>query len=401
MKAISGTRTLSTRNFFLVAPDGMRVKGPDGEIAPVEDLGEPASRWRSIVARSYEFPDDVPYIALTIQGKTYDLFVDADAEPTLDCPDLPACLEPYGDAALAFETKLPTLVLPGPPGSRDVGEYLSDWTVSVRSGDGMEQGRLSAAELSPESLVGGRVRLHLEDLIPGRDVGRWHLRVNGPLGRSAEFILDLLPDMDFQVDEHPGVAGPNLAVSTVDITTRDGISVLEEGDFVEPPPGGWRLYDRNRNGKIPFTVRDIATGRETTATIRLAVAQWRWAGLGLESPGENTPLRFGLDDLASTKATVLLARVPPSYDVELRLVQRPGRLLQSRRARAKQQNHARFAVGEFLDTFATAPLRAMTSSCSSSLHLESQLGAQPRSPRSIPQLLLKRYPPHIWGIRHC
>lgn len=349
-KAISGTRTLSTRSFFLVAPAGACVQGADGEIGPVEDLGEPASRWRSIVARHFELPDGLSHINLSAGRAQHQVFVDADAEPVLDCPDVPAYLEPYGETALAFETNLPSVILPGPPGHRDAADYLASWTVSVRSDDGTERGRMSAAELSPELLPGGRVRLHLEDLIPGRDVGRWHVRVNGPLGRSAEFILDLLPAMEFQVDEHPGVAGPDLAVSTVDITTRDGISVLEEGDFVEPRPDGWRLYDRNRNGRIPFTVRDTATGRETMAAIRLNVAQWRWVGRGLEQQEDNTALRFNIDDLESGSAGVLLARVPPKYDVELRLVQRPGRILQRLRARAKQKNLARFSISEFLDT---------------------------------------------------
>ncbi|MCL6646110.1 MAG: hypothetical protein K6U88_14300, partial [Dehalococcoidia bacterium] len=350
LKAIGGTRTLSTRNFLLVAPDGMRVAGPHGEIAPVEELGEPLSRWRSIVARYFELPDDVPSIKLSMGAKQYEIFVDADAEPVLDCPALPDYLEPYGDAALAFETNLPSVILPGPPGHRDAADYLASWTVSVRSDDGTKRGRMSAAELFAEPLPGGRVRLHLEDLIPGRDVGRWHVRVNGPLGRSGEFTLALLPAMEFEVNEYPGTAGPDLAVATVDVTTREGIRVLEEGDLVEPRPDGWRLYDRNRNGRIPFKVRDTATGRETTATIRLNVAQWRWVGRGLTHPDDNTPHRFNIDDLALTNAQVLLVRVPPSYDVELRLVQPPGRILQRQRARARQRNLAKFATSEFLDT---------------------------------------------------
>src|SRR5690606_20685808 len=100
-------------------------------------------------------------------------------------------------------------------------------------------------------------------------------------GRGLTSRLSLLPAMNFEVKEAFGVAGPELPLSSVFVTTRDGIRVTEEGDSAAPTLNGWVLHDRNHNGRIPFTVSDARTGRETHALIQLGTVQWRWTGAGL------------------------------------------------------------------------------------------------------------------------
>lgn len=342
---------LGGARWYLIAPIGAQVFADGQIIVAREHLGEPLGSWPGLVVAYYEAPMGTERVEVRTGGASVGFrLVVQPADARLDAPELPAFLSATSDGVLAFESKLPTVVLPpAPPDSGDQ-DYLARWSARVSSDDGEGQERRPASALSPELLPDGSYRLRLEELIPGNDVGEWTVEVTGPLGRGFTSRVSLLPAMDFEVKEALGVAGPELPLSSVFITTRDGIRVTEEGDSASPTSNGWVLHDRNHNGRIPFTVTDARTGRETHALIRLSTVQWRWTGAGLVESRANTPERFSLDAIAPGRAPRLLASHPGAGALHLRLIGPAGAVLQEEVQRPQSGRGAVFAVSPFLTT---------------------------------------------------
>ncbi|MCC6959789.1 MAG: hypothetical protein IT301_08080 [Dehalococcoidia bacterium] len=345
---------LSGARWYLVAPVGAEVVADGQALAPREHLGEPLGGWSGLVVGYYEAPAGTQRVEVRIGGSSVGFrLVEQPPNARLEVPELPAFLAATSDGVLAFESELPTVILPPAPPESDAEEYLARWSARVSSDDGAEgQEHQPASALSPERLPDGSYRLRLEELIPGVDVGEWTVEVAGPLGRGFTSRLSLLPAMGFKVEEAQGVAGPELPLSSVFVTTRDGIRVTEEADSASPTSNGWVLHDRNRNGRIPFTVTDTRTGRETHAVIQLGTVQWRWTGVGLVQGGANTPERFSIDALAPGSAPRLLASNPGEAALHLRLIGPAGAVLQEEVQRPLPGRGAVFALSPFLTTAA-------------------------------------------------
>jgi hypothetical protein len=345
---LSGTR------WYLVAPVGHEVFADGGILVPREHLGEPLGSWTGLVAAYYEAPPGTERVEVRTGGTSVGFrLVVQPTDAHLDVPAVPAFLAATSDGLLAFESKLPTVILPAAPPDSEAEDYLARWSARVSADDVAGQEWQPVSTLSPEMLPDRSYRLRLEDLIPGVDVGEWTVEVAGPLGRGFTSRLSLLPAMNFEVKEATGVAGPELPLSSVFVTTRDGIRVTEEGDSASPTSSGWVLHDRNHNGRIPFTVRDARTGRETHALIRLGTVQWRWTGAGLAESRANTPERFSLDALEPGSAPRLLASNPGVASLHLRLIGPAGAVLQEEVQRPQSGHGAVFALSPFLTTAAT------------------------------------------------
>ena len=73
---------------------------------------------------------------------------------------------------------------------------------------------------------------------------------------------------------HRAAAAPRAVMVEVDAS----LEVLEQKDRAERDGTLWVLEDRNRNGRIPFNVRDPRSGREVSAVVVLPTVRWRWRG---------------------------------------------------------------------------------------------------------------------------
>lgn len=345
---LSGTR------WYVIAPTDHKVFADDQALVPREQLGAPLGSWTGLVVAYYEAPPGTERVEVRTGGTSVGFrLVVQPTDARLDVPEVPAFLAATSGGILAFETKLPTVILPPAPPESEAEEYLARWSARVSSDDGAGQEHQPASALSPERLPDGSYRLGLEKLIPGADVGEWTIEVAGPLGRGFTSHLSLLPAMTFDVNDVPGIAGPELPVSSVFVTTRDGIRVTEEGDAATPKSDGWVLHDRNRNGRIPFTVTDTRTGRQTHALIQLGTVQWRWTGVGLVQGGANTPERLSIDALAPGSALRLLASNPGEAALHLRLIGPAGAVLQEKVERPLPGRGAVFEISQFLTTAAS------------------------------------------------
>lgn len=353
-RAAGSSEFLRGTRWYLVAPVSHEVFADGQVLVPRELLGEPLGSWTGLVVAYYEAPLGTERVEVRTGGTSVGFrLVVQPTDAQLDVPEVPAYLAATSGGVLAFESKLPTVILPPAPPDSDAEDYLARWSARVSGDDVAGQERQPVSTLSPELLPDGSYRLRLDELIPGVDVGEWTVDVAGPLGRGFTSRLSLLPAMSFEVNEASGVAGPELPLSSVFVTTRDGIRVTEEGDSASLTSGGWVLHDRNRNGRIPFTVTDARTGRETHALIRLGTVQWRWIGAGMVESPANTPERFSLDALELGSAPRLLASNPGGAALHLRLIGPAGAVLQEEVQRPQSGHGAVFALSPFLTTAAT------------------------------------------------
>jgi hypothetical protein len=340
-------------------PESSEITASGGPGRLVERLGQPLGAWGGFVVEQYEAPGAAS-LTVSMDGQlNHYRMVSEPQGARLVVPEVPPWLAAANDAAVAFEHRLPVVVLPPAPDDAAPGTYLQRWRLSLRSSATGEVEERSADLLAPSMLDSREFAVKLEDLVPGPDVGDWDLDVIGPLGRGLSARLSLLPEMEFDVDERPGVAGPQLEPSRVFVKTRDGIHVLEEADSATPARDGWLLHDLNRNGRIPFTVQDARTGREATAVIRLSTVQWRWIGAASAPQEANLPQRFALDDVQPGSGVRLLASNPGRFGLRLTLVDSAGRSLQSNEAWPTAGRGAAFEVHPFLTT-ATASAAVST-----------------------------------------
>lgn len=360
LRAVGSSGYLTGTGWYVVTTADA-VLTADGEpLDPREELGEPLGAWTGLVVQYYKAPG-AKELRLHAGGYscTYRLVVER-PDARIEAPALPPFLASHSDGVLAFESELPTVVLPAAPDGADERAYLSRWSVHLTSHSGAAGERREVTELAPERLADGTFRLRLEELVPGPDIGDWDLDVAGPLGRGLNTGLSLLPDMEFDVTERPGVAGPELRPSRVFVQTRDGIRVLEDGDAATPAVGGWMLHDRNRNGRIPFTVEDTRTRREATAMITLGTVQWRWLDPGAPAFEPNAAERFSLDAMRPGSAPRLLASNPGDASLLLRLVNPAGRSLQTEFGRQPPGRGATFELAPFLTTAQKAPASSLS-----------------------------------------
>ncbi len=343
--------------WYILAPKTAEFLADQQAIQPSEDLGPPLGAWPDIAASYVEVPKGTQVLTVQVGPRPIQYRLeDAPAAAKLETPELSPHLAPAGHDVLATEAQLPTIILP--PLSASPGLADKDrWQIRARADDGTDSGWRSPDELQPSVEADGSVRLRLEPLIPGVDVGTWDITVRGPIGRGLSVRLSLLPEMNLNVEEVTGVAGPELPEARVIVMTGDHIRVLEHGDVAEVCPQGWVLRDRNRNGRIPFSVRDSRTGREAAAIIQLPVVEWRWVGRDVAGQ-PNTEERFSLQALEARTAPQLLASHPQGAKVRLRLVEPGGRVLQELLAFAGPKKGAVFHLVDFL---ATAQEAAATS----------------------------------------
>lgn len=352
-RAVGGSGFLTGTRWYVIAPANAELLADGVPLLPRERLGEPLGAWPGLLADYYEAPGAQVLEVKAGTSTARFRLVEERADARLDMPRLPALLVSNSDGFLAFETNLPTVILPPAPEGGEESEYLARWLVRATADTAGSGEQLYATALSPERLTDGSYRLHLEDLIPGPDVGSWRLDVSGPLGRGFTAHLSLLPDMTFEADERPGIAGPELEPAQVFVRTRDGIRVLEE-DTAVPAAGGWVLHDRNRNGRIPFTVEDTRTGRQASAMIQLRTVQWRWHGAGAPGAEQNTAARLSLDAIEPGASTRLLASNPGTGSLRLRLIDGAGTALQEAYQRPAAGRGTSFDLAPFLTTAAVA-----------------------------------------------
>ncbi|GIV04328.1 MAG: hypothetical protein KatS3mg015_3158 [Fimbriimonadales bacterium] len=328
-RRLADQRYLTDSSFYLLVPSAATVRRGGDFLSPVADFGEPSGVWPGFAVRLYAMDSATPELEFTANTKTVVLRrMEQGARAVLDVPPPPPYLDPLSEGRLAFESRLPTIILPPPQTSMSNGEYLKRWDVRAICDDTPSEWR-TAAELNPEVRQDGAVVLRLEPLIPGPDVGEWEVEVRGPMGRGVRERLVLLPDISFDVPEaFTGVAGPSLPVARVLAHTREGIEVLEEGDARAPAADGWELLDRNRNGRIPFRVHDSRTGRQAHAVLKLPVVQWRWVGHGADGLEANAPLRLVVEKIGATTAPRLRVHNPTGRPVRLCLLGPRGAVLQ-------------------------------------------------------------------------
>lgn len=354
-RAMGSSGFLTGSRWYVTAPTGAELIADGQALPPREHLGEPLGGWTGLEVSYYEASPATQRLEVRTSGSTFALrVVEQQPDARLEVPTLPAFLAANSEGVLAFESNLPTVILPPAPHGSEAEGYLSRWSARASADSEVTHERQPATALSPERLPDGTYRLHLEDLIPDVDVGDWTIEVTGPLGRGFASRISLLPPMTFEVDETPGVAGPELPAARVFVATRDGIRVVEEEDTATAAPDGWVLHDRNHNGRIPFTVRDSRTGRDTNALIQLGTVQWRWTGSGVTESRENIPERFSLDALDPASAPRLLASNPGTAALRLRLVDPAGRTLQEDVQRPLSRRGATFSLSSFLTTASTA-----------------------------------------------
>ena len=350
-RAMGASGFLTNSKWYVIAPTGSAFFADGQPLLPRESLGEPLGTWPGLVAEYYEAPNTKEVRVEAGGSNCQYRLVEELPGARLEAPVLQSSLAAISTGVLAFESDLPTIVLPAPPEGGDETEYLTLWSVRLTSDSGSSDERRPASALSPEQLVDGSYRLHLEDLVPGPDVGDWNLEVTGPLGRGFTTRLSLLPEMTFEVlpeGAGMGIAGPELGLASVLVRTRDGIRVLEEEDSAAPAEGGWMLQDRNHNGRIPFTVRDSGTERETSALIRLETVQWRWLVAGALACAQNAAERFSLDAIEPGASIRLLASNPGDASLHLRLVDGAGALVQEELQQPSTGRGASFELGRFL-----------------------------------------------------
>lgn len=272
----------------------------DGDLRYVERMGAPAGWWGDFTVDHVCLSGGT---SITIGGATYQVAGQRPRASLVGTGTLPSYLTPLDDAVLAFESALPQVFIAQ---SRE-GEsrsFLSVWQLSVRNEFG------EAAASSPEELGARFDRgrqgwlVPIEELIPREDVGAWELGVAGPIGQDFAARLHLLPDMTFHVPPDPSFAGKGFPVRRASVETPAHIEVLEERDEARRSDGGWVLEDRNRNGRIPFTVRDPRSGRETSAGLLLPTVRWRWA-VGERRAQFGEPVALSVSDLRQDPEPIL------------------------------------------------------------------------------------------------
>lgn len=354
-RLVGASGYLPNGSWYVVTPEGSELFADHERLLPRESLGEPLGVWQRLTVEYYEA---FAAAELTVidpgGGKHVYRLIDERSDAELQVPALPQFLAPVADGMLAFESDLPTILLP-PSDGQDEAAYLKRWSVRLQSDSGAEEVRRNALDLEREQRPNGSFLLRIEELVPGPDVGDWVLEVQGPLGRGFVARLSLLPAMEFQISDRPGIAGPELAPSSVFVATRDGIRVLESEDVASPALSGWVLHDRNRNGRIPFTVEDTRTGRETSGLIRLNTVQWRWLIPGTPATPENTPHRISLDLMDPQAPPRLLASNPGPNALRLRLLDPVAGGLQEELLRPRDGRGATFSLASFLTTAGAAP----------------------------------------------
>ncbi len=348
-QVVGSNRVVPGVGWYILAPKAAEFFADQQAIQPSEDLGPPLGTWPDIAASYVEVPKGTQVLTVRVGPRAIQYRLeDAPAAAQLDVPELSPPLAPAGHDVLAIETRLPTILLPPLGPSPGLAEK-DRWQIRALADDGTDSGWRSPDELQPSVEPDGSVRLRLEPLIPGVDVGTWDITVRGPIGRGLSARLSLLPEMNLHVEEVTGVAGPELPEARVIVMTGDHIRVLEQGDVAEVCPQGWVLRDRNRNGRIPFSVRDSRTGREAAATIQLPVVEWRWVGRDVAGQ-PNMAEQFSLQALEARTAPQLFASHPQGARVRLRLVDPGGRVLQERLSFAGPKRGAVFHLVEFLAT---------------------------------------------------
>lgn len=287
----------------------------DGERVEMEAPRTPSGAWGRMVAEGLGVAGGS---YLRIGGRAFTL-VREPPRARLAPGTLPPFLRAVDDGVLAFEQALPDVLLP--PGRNAEGDAEADlwrWRLSVRSGEASFTA--SPAELKARyHAAEGNWRVPLADLIPNEDVGTWDLEVAGPLGQSHQTRLHLLPAMEFIGADTPAIAGANTAPRQVLVATDGDLEVLEDCDLATREGDGWLLEDRNRNGRLPFTIRDPRSGRTTSAVISLPTVHWRWRDQGV-AKAEHRILTRATSELLELDRWTLEVEAPPGLRLEVHLI---------------------------------------------------------------------------------
>jgi len=265
----------------------------------------------------------------------------------LSRPEVPGYLAPVEEAVLAFEDHLPEVLIPatGPDGAA-----LRYWQIAVRNAAGEEAARSPrelGAVFDPEQK---HWRVPLQELIPREDVGRWELEATGPLGQGFQATLHLLPRMTFEVPRTLAIAGNSAAPRAVLVSADARLEVLEQQDRAEQDGTCWLLEDRNRNGRIPFNVRDPRSGREVSAVVVLPTVRWRWRR-DVPRPYQRVLTR-SVDDLLSSDWN-LEVEGPGAASLSLTL-RESGASAPSQREEFARPFPARLSPARFADTLAAS-----------------------------------------------
>lgn len=349
-RVLADQRYLSGSDWYIVMPASAAIVLAGGaELRAKEDLGEPFGAWPDLTVRRFVVEQSVDELVLVAGREEFRLRrIQQPKAAYLDTPELPPYLAPMTDAVLAFESRLPTVVLPPRSGAGAHEGLPESWVARTWSDRESPHIEMPAKDLDPSPEPGGGFRVRLENLIPGHDVGEWNIELLGPLGQGLRRRLALLPDIAFEgAEEAVGVAGPDLPVARVIARTREGMEVLEEGDAHAPVEHGWELFDRNRNGRIPFRVLDSRTGREVHALLKLPVVQWWWTGHGAWGSAANAPLSLVVEELEARSAPRLRAENPTGHRLALRLYGHAGNLLQEQ---VKAGQAVLFELASYLTT---------------------------------------------------
>lgn len=343
-RALPSTGTVTGSEWYVLRrTDSPLTASPPETLHVREALGPPLGQWDGYTVERLQAAGAATLAAkLLTSSATWWLAKEAPG-PRLEAAEVPSYLA-AGDAVVAFEDCLPQIILPAPAASETVDAYVARWRLSaIRPGEGPVTVAGSALSYSQRDDL--EVAVELAEVIPGRDIGNWSLQVMGPIGRGLTAQLALLPRMTFLVDARAGIAGLHLAPSKVHVTTREGIRVLEVDDAATASGDGWELEDRNRNGRIPFTVIDSDTGRETAAMVVLPTVQWQWFRTGEASSEPNQPLRLSPD---ARQGVRLMARGAGDNVLRLSLVDSGGSIGLEDRQLPGQGRGAVFGAGKFV-----------------------------------------------------
>ncbi|MFN8507775.1 MAG: hypothetical protein U0547_09445 [Dehalococcoidia bacterium] len=270
LRARSGGGFLEGDDWYLLR-DAAAPISTDGELVSIQPPRELHGAWGRVVAECVGVEGGS---WLRVGDSEFEL-VREPARARLSAPGIPDYLAPVEEGVLAFEDQLPEVLIPGTDGDDSL---LRNWQIAVRNVTG-EQAARSPRELGavfdPEQK---HWRVPLQELIPREDVGRWELEVAGPLGQGFQSTLHLLPRMTLEVPREVAIAGAAAAPRAVMVEVDASLEVLEQKDRAERDGTLWVLEDRNRNGRIPFNVRDPRSGREVSAVVVLPTVRWRWRG---------------------------------------------------------------------------------------------------------------------------
>jgi len=293
-KARSSGTFLEGDSWIVVRPASLAYEC-DGELVVTQGFGPPSGSWGNYIAEQI-LVANASYLGLHGVPSSVMRLISDPPRARVEAAAPPAYLGSVDDAIVAFEDRLPEVVIPFRSGS-DAGDkgYLRLWQLVATNEETGDQFAASPSDLTVRTEKSAWV-IGIQDLILAEDVGTWRIDARGPLGLSISARLALLPALDIVVSDDPAICIRNGLVREVVVDTPDPIMVLEQGDEARQVDGSWVLYDKNRNGRIPFTVRDLRTLRQTTAVFLLPTAHWRWRG-GLTKYEPATPAALDLNEL--------------------------------------------------------------------------------------------------------